>query len=79
MTGTPALPRPLVGPLMTAVGAIHVAITEQERRDPPLPASLPVTMAALGVWGVVLMPKSPFWVFGPLAALAAVRRRTVRR
>ena len=118
--------RPLVGPLLTTVGAIHVAITplvygasvrsvvdggvvaaieaepalaerrgvgfwyttsglaliacgiaiaERERQDAPLPVSLPVTLAALGTWGVVLMPKSPFRVFGPLAALAAVRRR----
>lgn len=121
--------RPLVGPLMAAVGAIHVAITpvvygpsvrsvvdggvvatidaepalaeqrgvgfwyataglamiaygiaiaERERQDAPLPVSLPVSMAAIGTWGVVLMPKSPFWVFGPLAALAAVRRRARR-
>lgn len=119
--------RPLVGPLVTAVGAIHVAltpvlfrpsvrsvldggvvasieadpaeaerrglgfwyattglglvayglaITERERQSEPLPVSLPVTLAGLGIWGVVLMPKSPFWVFGPLAALAAVRRRS---
>ena len=118
--------RPLVGPLMATVGAIHLAITpmvygpsvrsvvdggvvasiaaepalaerrgvgfwyataglalvaygiaiaERERQAPPLPVSLPVTLAALGTWGVVLMPRSPFWVFGPLAVLAAVRRR----
>ena len=117
--------RPLVGPLMAAVGAIHVAITpvvhgpslrsvvdggvvatidaepalaerrgvgfwyvtaglamiaygitiaERERQEAPLPASLPLSMAAIGTWGVLMMPKSPFWVFGPLAALAAVRR-----
>ena len=121
--------RPLVGPLLAAVGVIHVAITpllhgasvrsvldggvvatikakpalaeprgvgfwyttsglaliaygiaiaERERQAAPLPASLPVTLVALGTWGVVLMPKSPFWVFGPLAVLAAGRRRAGR-
>ena len=118
--------RPLVGPLIAAVGAIHVAITpivygpsvrsvvdggvvasieaepalaerrgvgfwyataglalvaygvaiaERERQPAQLPVSLPVTLAAMGTWGVVLMPKSPFWVFAPLAVLAATRRR----
>ena len=118
--------RPLVGPLIAAVGAIHVAITpivygpsvrsvvdggvvasieaepalaerrgvgfwyvtaglalvaygiaiaERERQPAPLPVSLPVTLAAIGTWGVVLMPKSPFWVFPPRAVLAAARRR----
>ena len=122
--------RPLVGPLVTAVGVIHLAITpmvhgaalrsvidggviasieaepalaerrgvgfwyatsglalvaygiaiaERERQAAPLPASLPVVMTGIGAWGVLLMPKSPFWVFGPLAALAAVRRRTATR
>jgi hypothetical protein len=61
-----------------AMIAYGIAIAERERQDAPLPASLPVTMAALGTWGVVLMPKSPFWVFGPLSALAAVRRRAFR-
>ena len=121
---------PLVGPLMTAVGVVHVAltpvlygdsvrsvvdggvvasiaaepalaerrgvgfwyattglaaiaygiaITERERQAAPLPASLPVAMAGIGAWGVVLMLKSPFRVFGPLAVLAAVRRRAVLR
>jgi len=97
--------RPLVGPLLAAVGAVvaaieaepalaerrgvgfwyataglalvayGVTIAERERQAAPLPVSLPVTLTALGTWGVVLMPKSPFWVFGPLAVLAAVRRR----
>ena len=61
-----------------AMIAYGIAIAERERQDAPLPASLPVTMAAIGTWGVLLMPKSPFWVFGGLAALAAVRRRTRR-
>lgn len=126
MTGS----RPLVGPLMAAVGVIHVAITpvvygasvrsvvdggvvasveaepalaerrgvgfwyataglamiaygvaiaERERQAAPLPVSLPVVMTGIGAWGVLLMPKSPFWVFGPLAALAAIRRRSATR
>ena len=117
--------RPLVGPLLMAVGLIHVgltpllmgpsvrsvlaggvvaaseadpelaelrglgfwyttaglamiaygwSITDRERQQQPLPAGLPVSLAALCAWGVVLMPKSPFWVFGVLAALAEVRR-----
>ena len=67
---------------MTAVSPEPV-----ERRRRPLvgplmaaaPVSLPVTLTALGTWGVVLMPKSPFWVLGPLAVLAALRRRGVSR
>jgi hypothetical protein len=38
-----------------------------------------VMLVGLGTWGVVMMPKSPFWVFGPLAALAAARRRQAAR
>lgn len=59
--------------------AYGVAITERERQAAPLPASLPVALAAIGTWGVVLMPKSGFLVFGPLAVLAAFRRRAARR
>lgn len=61
-----------------ALIAYGIAITERERQAAPLPASLPVTMVGIGAWGVALMPKSPFWVFGALAALAAVRRRNGR-
>jgi Family of unknown function (DUF6463) len=43
------------------------------------PASLPAGLTALGLWGVLLMPKSPFWVFPLFAALAALRRRTALR
>ncbi len=56
--------------------AYGIAVTERERQPAPLPAALPATLVALGAWGVVLMPKSPFWVFAPLAVLAAVRRRS---
>lgn len=56
--------------------AYGLAVTEREQQPAPLPAALPVTLVALGAWGVLLMPRSPFWVFGPLAVLAAVRRRT---
>ncbi len=37
-----------------------------------------LSLAGLGVWGVLLMPKSPFWVFLALAGLAAQRRRRAR-
>ena len=56
--------------------AYGLAVTEREQQPARLPAALPVTLVALGAWGVLLMPRSPFWVFGPLAVLAAVRRRT---
>jgi hypothetical protein len=62
-----------------AVIAYGIAITERERQAAPLPISLPVVLTGIAAWGVVLMPKAPFWVFGPLAALAAVRRRTTLR
>jgi hypothetical protein len=62
-----------------AMIAYGVAIAERERQAAPLPVSLPVALTGMGAWGVVLMPKSPFWVFGPLAALAAVRRRALTR
>jgi hypothetical protein len=55
--------------------AYGLAVAERERQPAPLPAALPVALVAFGAWGVVLLPKSPFWVFGPLAALAAARRR----
>ena len=57
-----------------ALVAYGIAIAERERQFAPLPVSLPVTLAAMGTWGVVLMPRSPFWVFAPLAVLAAARR-----
>jgi hypothetical protein len=35
-------------------------------------------LAGIGAWGVSLMPKSGFWLFFPVAALAAVRTRAGR-
>ena len=35
-------------------------------------------LAGIGAWGVSLMPKSGFWLFFPVAALAAVRARAGR-
>ncbi len=53
-------------------------VGELERRGESTPAALPVLLAGLGVWGVVLMPRSPFWVFIVLAALTAARRHRTR-
>lgn len=130
MTAAGRRRRPWVGPLMIAVGVVHVAITPVlfpesvksimragvinsidaepdlaqlrgiafwyataglglifigwtiaalESRGGKTPAALPLFLAGLGVWGVILMPASPFWVFIALAALAAVRNRAQRR
>jgi Family of unknown function (DUF6463) len=117
---------PLVGPLVAAVGTIHVALTpllypqavgsirrsrviasieaepdqpevrslgfwyatcglaliaygaliaERERQQDPLPIAAPTALTGLGLWGVLLMPRSGFWALFPLAALAWRRRR----
>ena len=50
-----------------------------ERRREPTPKALPIYLAGLGLWGVLLMPKSPFWVFIGLAVLAAARDAGERR
>lgn len=50
-----------------------------ERRTEPVPVGLPLFLLGIGAWGVVLMPKSPFWVFLVLAAVAAARRTGERR
>lgn len=125
-----ATPRPLIGPLLSAVGAVHVAltpvvapvgfrgllragvvdaveggdggeaeatdralafwfattgvglaalgwaVTALERTPGPLPRGLPVVLAGLGPWGVVQLPRSPFWV---LLVLAGVTERARRR
>jgi hypothetical protein len=47
-----------------------------ERRGDPLPAALPAVLASVGAVGLILDPKSGFWVFLPLAEIA---RRAIRR
>ena len=52
-------------------------VDDLERRDVPLPRAVALGLGGIGVWGVVLMPKSPFWVIIALGLLAArARRRT---
>ena len=46
-----------------------------ERRDGTLPWFVGWMLLALGVWGCVLLPASPFWAFFGIAALAFHRRR----
>ncbi|AKU19121.1 hypothetical protein VV02_19615 [Luteipulveratus mongoliensis] len=41
-----------------------------ERSPAGIPRYLSVAFAALGAWGVVLMPASGFWAFFVLAAIA---------
>ena len=50
--------------------------SEVERRGDPLPGALPAVLATVGAVGATLDPKSGFWLFLPLAAIArgAVRR-----
>jgi hypothetical protein len=61
----------------TGVGLLTLgwAVSRIEHQEAPLPTALPAVLLGLGAWGVVLMPKSPFWVFVVLAAVAEVRRR----
>lgn len=65
----------------TGLGLIFTgwAVKALERGRTPVPAALPLFLAGIGVWGVVLMPRSPFWVFLALAVVAVVRRATDRR
>lgn len=57
---------------LVATGAV---VTSLEHRVSPLPRSLPWVLLGVGVWGVVLLPRSPFWLLVGLAGLAEVRRR----
>lgn len=57
---------------LVATGAV---VTSLEHHVCPLPRPLPWVLLGVGVWGVVLLPASPFWVLGALAGLAEVRRR----
>lgn len=61
----------------TGVGlvATGLVVTSLEHRVSPLPRSLTWVLLGVGAWGVVLLPASPFWVFGALAGLAELRRR----
>ena len=61
------------GPGVIALG---VTVADLERRN-QLRLRHAALLGAIGVWGVLLVPKSGFWLFLPLAALA-VRRGTAR-
>jgi hypothetical protein len=65
----------------TGIGlsALGWAVTVVERRPEPLPRALPAVLLGLGVWGVVLLPRSPFWVLPTLGLVAELRRRRERR
>lgn len=52
------------------VVALGAAVADLEREDRLRPRHAAV-LAAIGLWGVVLVPKSGFWFFLPLAVLAA--------
>ena len=54
------------------------AVAVLERRPEGIPRALPLLLAGVGTWGVVLMPRSPFWVFFALAVLATARRTSGR-
>jgi uncharacterized protein DUF6463 len=53
--------------------ALGVAVADLERRRLLRPHHAAL-LAAIGVWGVVLVPRSGFWLFLPLAAVAAFPR-----
>lgn len=53
-----------------ATAAFGWMTSHVERRGGPLPRALPVVLAAVGAMGVAMDPKSGFWVFLPLAAIA---------
>jgi hypothetical protein len=63
------------GVALLALGAL---IAEQERGKSPPSALVPGVLAALGTWGVLLLPKSPFWALIGLAGLSVARRRPHR-
>lgn len=89
--------RAVVGPALVVVGVCHtgltpllypgvvatgLVVTSVEHHVAPLPRSLPWVLLGVGVWGVALLPRSPFWVLGVLAGVAEGRRRrsgSVRR
>ena len=78
----------MVGPALAVVGVAHtgltlvlyssttgLVVTSLEHRVSPLPRSLPWVLLGVCAWGVVLLPRPPFWVLGALAGVAEVRRR----
>jgi len=60
------------GLAMIILGALVIWI---ERTTSSVPMLLPWTLVALTVWGVLLMPVSPFWVFLVIAFLAFRKAR----
>jgi hypothetical protein len=61
----------------TGVGLVVLGavVTSVERLEAPLPRSLPWLLAGIGGWGIVFLPKSPFWALVALGVVAEVRRR----
>ena len=57
--------------------ALGLAVCHVERAG-RLRSDTAAVLAGIGAWGVSLVPKSGFWLFFPVAALAAVRARAGR-
>ncbi len=53
-----------------ATAAFGWMTSHVERRGDPLPPALPVVLASIGAVGLALDPKSGFWLFVPLTAIA---------
>lgn len=61
------------------LGVIALGLTVgQIERAGRLRGATAAVLAGIATWGVSLMPKSGFWLFFPVAALAAVRARAGR-
>jgi hypothetical protein len=52
------------------LGLIGWVVMVAERRGQGAPRGFAMVMAATGVWGVLLVPVSGFWLFFPIAWLA---------
>jgi hypothetical protein len=65
------------------LGLVAWMIMQAERRGEGAPRGWALTMAATGVWGLLLTPASGFWLFLPIAWLAwrstAARSATAAR
>lgn len=61
----------------TGIGLVGLGavVTSVERRDARLPVSLPWVLAGIGGWGIVFLPRSPFWALVALGVVAGLRRR----